>query len=416
MTTTAPSFRSVFRMGEFRALWLAHVLSVAGDQLARVALTVLVFNRTASAGWAAGTYALTYLPDLLGGALGGLADRFPRRTVLVVADVVRALLVALMAIPGMPWPVAAGLLVIVQLAAGPFQAARQAVLPDMLGEEKLATGQAILSSTYQAALVIGFGAGAAVVAWLGVSGALWADAVTFAVSAAALRWGLRLYPVSKVTAHVPQWASLKAGCRLVARDRKLRSLLAIACCCGFYVVPEGLAVPVAAQLGGTGVLGWLLVANPVGTLLGALLISRLPRARQVRWLGPLAVASSLVLLPTGWTPALPVVVAVWTVSGMFSAHDLITQVQYSLAAPPEQRGQVIGVAIAALRAAQGLTIAAAGALALAFAPTTVVAIAAVAGAGCAALAGIAWTRAVRADHAVRPRRTPLDGATPPPAP
>ncbi|MER6900725.1 MFS transporter, partial [Amycolatopsis sp. NPDC000740] len=252
--------------------------------------------------------------------------------------------------------------------------------------------------------------------WLGVSGALWADAVTFAVSAAALRWGLRLYPVAKVAEHVPQWASLKAGCRLVARDRKLRSLLAIACCCGFYVVPEGLAVPVAAQLGGTGVLGWLLVANPVGTLLGALLISRLPRARQVRWLGPLAVASSLVLLPTGWTPALPMVVAVWTVSGMFSAHDLITQVQYSLAAPPEQRGQVIGVAIAALRAAQGLTIAAAGALALAFAPTTVVAIEAVAGAGCAGLAGIAWARAVRADRAVRPRRTPLDGATPPPAP
>ncbi|WP_020662209.1 MFS transporter [Amycolatopsis benzoatilytica] len=415
MTTTAPTFRSVFGVAEFRALWLAHVLSVAGDQLARVALTVLVFNRTESAGWAAGAYALTYLPDLLGGALGGLADRFPRRTVLVVADVVRALLVALMAIPGMPWPVAAGLLVVVQLAAGPFQSARQAVLPDLLGEERLATGQALLSSTYQAALVIGFGAGAAVVAWLGVSGALWADAVTFAVSAAALRLGLRRYPVSHVTERAPQWASLKAGCRLVVRDRKLRSLLAVACCCGFYVVPEGLAVPVAAQVGGTGVLGWLLIANPIGTLLGALLISRLPRARQVRWLGPLAVASSLVLLPTGWTLSVPVLVALWTVSGMFSAHDLITQVQYSLSSPPEQRGQVIGVAIAALRAAQGLTIAGAGALAQAFAPTTVVAIAAVAGTGCAAAAGIAWTRAVRADGAAQPRRSPLDGAAPPPA-
>ncbi|MBB4685838.1 MFS transporter [Amycolatopsis jiangsuensis] len=409
MTTTAPSFRNVFGVGEFRALWVAHVLSVAGDQLARVALTVLVFDRTESAGWAAGTYALTYLPDLLGGALGGLADRFPRRSVLVVADVLRAVLVAAMAIPAIPWPLAAGLLVLVQLAAGPFQAARQAVLPDLLGEEKLPTGQAILSSTYQAALVVGFGAGAAVVTWLGVSGALWVDAVTFAVSAAALRWGLRPYPVTTVVERTPQWASLVAGCRLVARDRKLRSLLAIACCCGFYVVPEGLAVPVAAQLGGTGVLGWLLVANPVGTLLGALLISRLPRARQIRWLGPLAVASSLVLLPTGWTPALPVLVVLWTVSGACSAHDLITQVQYSLAAPPGQRGQVIGVAIAALRAAQGLGIIVAGALTQAFTPTTVVAIAGVAGALCAAVAGTAWARAVR------PRRSPLDGATPPPA-
>ncbi|RJQ82180.1 MFS transporter [Amycolatopsis panacis] len=407
MTMTAPSFRTVFGVGEFRALWLAHLLSVAGDQLARVALTVLVFDRTASAGWAAGTYALTYLPDLLGGALGGLADRFPRRTVLVAADVLRAGLVAVMGIPAVPWPVAAGLLVVVQLAAGPFQAARQAVLPDLLGEEKLPTGQAILSSTYQAALVVGFGAGAAVVTWLGVSGALWADAATFAVSAIALRWGLRPYPVTSVTERAPQWASLVAGCRLVARDRKLRSLLAIACCCGFYVVPEGLAVPVAAQLGGTGVLGWLLIANPIGTVLGALLISRLPQARQMRWLSPLTVASSLVLLPTGWTPALPVVVVLWTLSGAFSAHDLITQVQYSLAAPADQRGQVIGVAIAALRAAQGLCIAAAGALTQAFAPTTVVGIAAVAGTVCAVAAGAAWTRAVR------PRRSPLGGATPP---
>ena len=41
-------FRDVFAVAEFRALWLAQILSVAGDQLARVALTVLVYNRTAS--------------------------------------------------------------------------------------------------------------------------------------------------------------------------------------------------------------------------------------------------------------------------------------------------------------------------------------------------------------------------------
>ncbi|MFF4593393.1 MFS transporter [Amycolatopsis sp. CA-161197] len=411
MSAGAPTFRNVFGVTEFRALWLAHVLSVAGDQLARVALTVLVFDRTESAGWAALTYALTYLPDLLGGALGGLADRFPRRTVLVVADVLRAVLVAVMAIPGLPWPVAAALLVVVQLAAGPFQSARQAVLPDILGPDRLPVGQAMLSSTYQAALVIGFGAGAAVVAWLGVTGALAVDAVTFAVSALALRWGLRPHPVNVVErGPAPsQWASLVAGCRLVGRDRRLRSLLAIACCSGFYVVPEGLAVPISAQLGGTAVLAWLLIANPVGSLLGAVLLSRVPRVRQARLLGPLAVATSLVLLPTGWTPGLVVLVVLWTLSGMFSAHDLITQVQYSLAAPPEQRGQVIGVAIAALRASQGVAIAAAGALTQVLAPTTVVAVAAVAGATVAALAAAAWLRAAW------PRRSPLDEATPPAA-
>ncbi|MDT8915911.1 MFS transporter [Amycolatopsis sp. PS_44_ISF1] len=413
MSPAAPTFRKVFAVAEFRALWLAHVLSVAGDQLARVALTVLVFDRTASAGWAALAYALTYLPDLLGGALGGLAARHPRRSVMVVADGLRAALVAVMAIPGLPWPVAAALLVVVQLAAGPFQSARQAVLPDLLGADRLPVGQAVLSSTYQAALVIGFGAGAAVVAWLGVTGALWVDALTFALSAVVLRRGLRPYPVAVADSHAPQrlsqGAALVAGCRLVAADRKLRSLLAIACCCGFYVIPEGLAVPISAQLGGPGALGWLLVANPVGTVLGALLISRLPRTRRLRLLGPLAVLTSLLLLPTGWSPGLIPIVGLWTLSGACSAHDLITQVQYSLAAPPEQRGQVIGVAIAALRAAQGVGIAAAGALTQVLAPTAVVGVAAAAGSVVAALASAAWTRAAW------PRRSPLGGTTPPAA-
>ncbi|MEK8143947.1 hypothetical protein NKH18_24490 [Streptomyces sp. M10(2022)] len=65
-------------LSEFRTLWTAYAQSVLGDQLARVALSLLVFERTQSAGWTAATYALTTLPALLSGVLlSGLADRFP---------------------------------------------------------------------------------------------------------------------------------------------------------------------------------------------------------------------------------------------------------------------------------------------------------------------------------------------------
>ncbi len=235
MPARAASFRSVFAVAGFRRIWLAHLLSVAGDQLARVALTVLVFDRTSSAGWASAAYALTFVPDLFGGALGGIADRFSRRTVMVVTDVGRAVLIALMAVPGLPLPAAAALLFLVQLMAGPFHAARQAMLPDLLDPDRLVVGQAVISSTYQAGLVVGFGAGAAVVTGLGVPGALLIDAGTFALSALMLRFGIERYPPSAPRHH--RRPSLIAGCRLVARDRKLRWLLLIACC-GFYVVPE----------------------------------------------------------------------------------------------------------------------------------------------------------------------------------
>lgn len=77
-------FLEVLAVREFRALWAAELLSITGDQLARVGLAVLVFARTSSASLTALTYALTFLPALLGGVLlGGLADRFPRRGVMI---------------------------------------------------------------------------------------------------------------------------------------------------------------------------------------------------------------------------------------------------------------------------------------------------------------------------------------------
>lgn len=96
----------VFALREFRALWSAEVVSILGDQLARVAFSVLVYDRTSSAALSATVYALTFLPALLGGALlGWVADRYPRRRVMIGSDLARAALVAPTAWPGLPLPV-----------------------------------------------------------------------------------------------------------------------------------------------------------------------------------------------------------------------------------------------------------------------------------------------------------------------
>jgi hypothetical protein len=60
-TADRAGFRDVFAIAEFRSLWLAQMLSVAGDQLARVALTVLVYDRTRSALLAAVTFVMGVL-------------------------------------------------------------------------------------------------------------------------------------------------------------------------------------------------------------------------------------------------------------------------------------------------------------------------------------------------------------------
>src|SRR5439155_6873741 len=86
-----------FSYGEFRALWLARGLSLLGDQLARVAIAVLVYDRTNSPALTAITYALTFLPYLAGPLLAGIGDRRSRRGVIVTLDMARALIVAIMA-------------------------------------------------------------------------------------------------------------------------------------------------------------------------------------------------------------------------------------------------------------------------------------------------------------------------------
>lgn len=80
-------FGSVLGVREFRWLWAAGVQSLLGDQLARVALSVLVFRQTGSALWTGLVYALTFLPALVGGVVfSGAADRYPRREVLIVVS------------------------------------------------------------------------------------------------------------------------------------------------------------------------------------------------------------------------------------------------------------------------------------------------------------------------------------------
>ena len=167
-----PRYRDVFAVAEFRALWAAQVLSVGGDQLARVALTVLVYAHTGSALLAAAAYAASIAPQFLGGLLlSGLADRWPRRRVMIVCDLGRAPLAALMAVPGMPTGALIGLLCAVTALGAPFGSARAAIVPEVLGDA-FPLGTAITMTTYQAAQVAGFVAGGAVVGLFGARTAL----------------------------------------------------------------------------------------------------------------------------------------------------------------------------------------------------------------------------------------------------
>ena len=395
------SFGEVFRVGEFRALWGAQLLSIAGDQLARVALSLLVFDRTGSPALAALTYALTFLPDLIGGPLlAGIADRYPRRGVMVVTDVARLALVGLMAVPGMPFVVLAALLVFVQLLASPFNAARAAVLPSVLDGDRFVVGQAIINITYQVAQLGGYVIGGALVAFTGPNVALAIDAGTFGLSALLIRFGMRDRPVPESVEAAPAtrtFGALRVGARLVWHDRVLRALVVLACVSGFYVVAEGLSVPYAAQLGGGPIAaGLLFAAHPAGTVVGMLVLTRLvDPPDRLRLLGPLAVAACALLVVCALAPGLTITLLIWALAGAASAYQTIASAEFVRAVPDAGRGQAFGLASTSMRVAQGLGVVLAGAAAEWYAPSTVVAVSGLLGTLAAALAAVGWQRARR---------------------
>ncbi|MFC5064679.1 MFS transporter [Actinomycetospora atypica] len=396
------TFTDALAVPAFRRLWVGQLLSVLGDQVARVALSVLVFERTSSAALTALTYALTFLPDLVAGPLlSGLADRFPRRTTMVVTDLARAGLVAVMAVPGMPLPALVVLLVAVQMLAAPFLAARSAILPHLLPGDRYVAGAAVMGTTYQSAQVLGFALGGPLVAAVGVSPALAANAATFVVSAVVLRLGVpeqqapQERPDDEVAAWRRELARVAAGARVVGGDPRLRSLIGLACVSAFVVTVEGLAAPYAAELGaGTAAVGLLLAANPLGQALGIVLLTRLVRpGRRPRLLGPLAVASCVPLVVSALGPPLPVLVAAWVVSGLACAYQVPANAAFVAAVPDARRGQAFGLAVTALRVTQGLGVLLAGLVAQGSSPSTAVAVGGAAGVVVALLAAGAWRRA-----------------------
>jgi MFS family permease len=382
------TYRDVFGVSEFRNLWLAQLLSVAGDQLARVALTVLVYDRTHSPLLAAVTYAVTIIPVFAGGLLlSGLADRYPRRAVMIVCDVARCGLVLVMVIPGIPLAALVVLLFLVTTFTAPFTAARSAIYPDILAGERYVLGTAVTMTTLQAAQVIGFALGGALVGFVGARACLLADAATFAASALLVRFGV-LARAAANTADGRMFAPVAdavAGVKLVFSNPALRVPMLFGWLTAFIAVPEGLAAPLAHSLhGGDIAVGLILASVALGVSAGSVAFSRLVSPdRRARWMGPLAVVSCLVLLLLALHLTLLPMLLVLFVGGALYCYQMAANAAFVVAAPPQQRSQAFGLANAGIYLGQSGTIIIAGAAATHYAPPDVIVASGALGALCA---------------------------------
>jgi MFS family permease len=357
------TFRDVFAVREYRALYLACALSWVGDYLARAAITVMVYQQTRSVLLSAASFAVSYLPWILGGPLlAALAERYPYRRVMVACDLARMLLIGLVAIPGIPVPAMFVLIFLAMLANPPTQAARSALLPLILTRDRLVVGIAVNTSTSQAAQVVGYLAGAALAAAVSPQLALALDALTFALSAALITGGVRPRPTAMTAAHRSHLLrETGEGFRLVFGDRVLRSVAVLVFALTlFAIVPEGLAAAWAAETNphaaSRGLAqGLIMAASPIGFILGGLLIGRFvaPTDRR-RLIRPFAVIAPLALVPALTSPSAPVVALMALVSG-FAVAGLMPTLNgiFVLALRHGFRARAFGVMQGGMQLSQG---------------------------------------------------------------
>ena len=372
-------FREVFAIAEFRGLWLAQLLSVVGDQLARMALTILVYDRTRSALLAAVTFVVSIVPTFIGGVtLAWLADRYPRRGVMISCDVIRGVLVLVMAIPGMPLAAKVALLFVVTLTEAPFSSARAAIFPDVLSGDRYVMGTAVALTTYQFAQVIGFAVGGTVVGVFCTGTSLVVDAATFAGSALIVRSWVHTRPAAAGRRHhESSWpAGIFAGARIVFARPALRTPMVFGLLAAFYNAPEGVAAPLAGALGGgAAAVGVILAANSLGQTAGAIAFSRfVAPPTRLRFMGPLAICACAVLVLFFWKPDLSISLLILVASGLCAAYQLAANAAFVGAAPQEQRSQAFGLAQGMMSLSQGVVMILAGAAAEHHAPALAIAV------------------------------------------
>ena len=365
-----PRLRQLLRVPAFAALYTAEVQSVAGDQLARVALSVLVFEHTNNAAATALTYAATFLPAVFGGfALGGAGDRYPRRAVLVTCDLCASR-------PSRRWrcPPCRCLrviaLLVVAIFVGPAHTAAQvSYLAQALsrravpgrdgnppGDESGGAGHRLRPRRRRRR------------DHRSARGTAGRRGHVRAGSRAEGRLPARRCRDRRPGCGAGRRCAVRheaSGCSRLRQDRMLRTAIGLCWLQGFFVVPEGLAVPFAGALGvGTTSAGLLLAALPFGGAVGAVLVTRHVRAAARRPVSrAMAVATGLPLVLSALHLPLPAVLLAWTVSGAMSAYLLEVMSEIVQAVPAESRARVVGRISAGLVTAQGVGLAVFGVLA-----------------------------------------------------
>lgn len=273
------AFLDPLRHCPFRVLFLGQVISNLGDWLNLLALSSLLLYRwnLGAGAWGAVLIALTLPSAILGPAAGVLVDRWPRKPVMILSDLARALVVlGLVVAPNLPTVLA--LVAAASAFSTFFDPAKQAVIRATVPDDDLMTANSLSQLSSNSARLVGPALGGLLVVVAGPRGAFAIDALSFLASAAILS---QLPAPAAESAHAGSerrqfWRELRDGLRHLGSSRLLAVTVASTVAASFLIRgTDTLGIPVLQVLGvGEGLLGLSFTLLGLGYVLGALVVGQ----------------------------------------------------------------------------------------------------------------------------------------------
>ncbi|HTN71491.1 MAG TPA: MFS transporter [Methylomirabilota bacterium] len=288
---TLTTLRSL-RHRNFRLLLEGALISSSGDFMQNVAQSWLVWELTRSP-LAIGVVAFfDSMPRLLVGAVGGaIADRFDRRQVLMITQTLAMIQAIIYWLAVWFKVIAFWHIVVLSFFLGIVntinQTSRQSLVNSLVPREELLNAIGLQSSVFNLTKILGPSAGGIIIAWVGVAGCFFVNAVSFL----ALIYNLHLMelpPWEERLVGQSIWEDIKEGFVYVRGSRRILHIISISYVMAMFGAPYNRFIPIFAtntlRIGPTG-FGLLMSAPGFGATMAALFLASAKNLRVgIRWI------------------------------------------------------------------------------------------------------------------------------------
>jgi MFS family permease len=284
LSRVAVDLRPLRESKAFRRLWFGQAVSYFGTTISIVAIPFQVYDLTGSS-LAVGLLGLAALVPLLTVPLigGAIADAVDRRRVLLVAEIALVLLTgANLANALLPHPHVWVPYAVTALSTSCYGLARpamDALMPRLVGKERIAAASALRSVYSSFGAVAGPALAGVLIASIDVSGAYAVDLASYAAALVAIWLLPQLPPIGDVVA--PGLRAIMDGLRYVLGSRVLLGVLLIDSIAMVFGMPTALFPALGGELGGgASTVGFLYAAPSAGALVGSLVSGLVTSARR----------------------------------------------------------------------------------------------------------------------------------------